>query len=107
MKCNIPSRPSLSLARMGERLRSGNRNSFSTFDVRKDDTSSISSPVSRGCNGGRASRIPVLNRSLSSKVPKEIRFGTGAQRTFENASNASSGKKVEGSLQELSARVLG
>ena len=95
MKCNIPSRPSLSLARMGERLRSGNRNSFSTFDVRKDDASSISSPVSRGSNGGRASRIPVLNRSLSSKVPKEIRFGTGAQRTFENASNASSGKKTE------------
>ena len=74
---------------MGERLRSGHRNSFSTFDVRKDTSppSGSSSAVSRGGNGGRASRIPVLNRSLSSKVPKEIRFGTGAQRTFEPASS--------------------
>ena len=98
--CNFLFRPSLSLARMGERLRSGHRNSFSTFDVRKDTSppSGSSSAVSRGGNGGRASRIPVLNRSLSSKVPKEIRFGTGAQRTFENASNASSGKKAESSL---------
>lgn len=83
-------RPSLSLARMGERLRSGNRNSFSTFDVRNDPSSSSGSAVSKGGNGnggGRASRIPVLNRSLSSKVPKEIRFGAGAQRTFAPASS--------------------
>ena len=90
LKSHLPLfRPSLSLARMGERLRSGNRNSFSTFDVRKDDAGSNAVSGSRASNGGggRASRIPVLNRSLSSKVPKEIRFGTGAQRTFEPATS--------------------
>ncbi len=76
---------------MGERLDFSRMSLVggSTVDVSMTTNSSPSSSSAASSSNSasvspskRASRIPVLNRSLSSKVPQEIAFGLGAQRAF-------------------------